>query len=228
MKRILLASALVCATIAAAPVANADIIYDNGTYRTDAGNYSDVNYNIGYAEYSSFVLQQDASTVTDIHWWGVYFHNNTPQPADDFTIRIFQDSGSGLPGTLVATYDAGDVGRTDTGVNYWNGSDIYEYSYDINPLTLTAGTTYWLSIYNDTTVDTNDNWSWNGASGPAGGAGAYSAGVNSTTYYLDNTPGFHGSAFTLTNDGVVPEPASILLMGLGLGGVAWRARKKRS
>ncbi|MBX7259289.1 MAG: PEP-CTERM sorting domain-containing protein [Candidatus Hydrogenedentes bacterium] len=126
---------------------------------------------------------------------------------------------------MVATYTAANPVRTDTGVNALSGSDIYEHSYAISPLSLTAGTTYWINIYNDTTIDTDDVWLWLFSYGPQGGGGALAPSVDSTAYNTADALNT-GFAFRLRNNTVVPEPASILLMGLGLGGFAWRARKK--
>ena len=38
-------------------------------------------------------LQAGASTITDIHWWGVYASSNTATEPDNFTIRIFKEGG---------------------------------------------------------------------------------------------------------------------------------------
>jgi hypothetical protein len=45
------------------------------------------------------------------------------------------------------------VNRADTGVDLF-GLDLFSYAVDIAPLTLAAGTTFWLSIFNDTSSST--------------------------------------------------------------------------
>jgi len=149
----------------------------------------------------------------------MYFSNELV--ADVFRILIFGDDGGGLPDTgsnPQLNLVAGDVDQVATGDHVAGSFDLYEYWLDIDPLTLTAGETYYLMIVNFT-----GEWYWASSSHRVG------------THLFDGLPldGIFESvegelAFNLTNDGVVPEPASVVLMGLGLGAIAWRTRRKRS
>lgn len=117
-----------CALLAllACSPARAALIYDNGATIEDA-RASDADIPLFLAD--SFVLQVGANTITDIHWTGVYGTSGTPH-TDAFTIQIYDDSGSGVPGLLLQSYTPGSaVNRTDTGVNLL-GFDIYAYAVD--------------------------------------------------------------------------------------------------
>lgn len=101
-----------------------------------------------------------------------------------------------------------------------NGATQYHYSLDIAPLTLSAGTTYWISIVNNSPGFWFEAaWYW---ASSAGGTSYYrgSDAINWQTY-SGASMGFY-----LLGPVVVPEPASMSLVGLGLAALAVRARRK--
>lgn len=108
-----------------------------------------------------FKLLSGASTITDIHWWGVYGNTNTPGN-DPFSIRIFGVVG-GRPGIEpLNELDYFSLNRVDTGVDIADeldaGFDVFAYSVEISPLTLEANTAYWLSIVNGSPFENDTVW----------------------------------------------------------------------
>jgi hypothetical protein len=202
--------------------AQAGVIYDNsaGTPDIASGSGSEL-----FAAADNFVLQPAANTITDIHWTGVYAQNNTPPATDSFTIQIYPDAGGEPNAPLYTdplfTVFTGDPGRTDTLIDILGSFDLYAYSVNIAPLTLTAGSTYWLSIVNDTAA--GDNWFW----GTISGAGNFLSRINPQDNWTLNGGSLD---FQLTDDlRRVPEPGSIALLAIGaLGLIACtRPRRKR-
>lgn len=213
--RRILGAILLMATLAL-PAAS-DVIYDNGGPDQGFVWFSDPSYFL-YRAAEDFVLAPGANVITDIHWWGSYVSYQTPE-ADDFTITIYDTSpAASVPGSVVYSDHVGAVSRVDSGLNGVGELPIYAYSLFVDPIELAADTTYWLEIVNDSN---GSLWGWSTASAGAGSHGEYDG-----HWYRE----IDELAFNLTNDGqkgVVPEPASLALVGLGLAGLARRRFFKR-
>jgi hypothetical protein len=214
--------ALISATLIIWPGrVSGETIFDNGVPDLSIATLSD--FEDGQQVADNFQLLPNASTITDVHWWGAYFNGNTPTEPDDFTIRVFVDAG-GVPAVNpLAERAVGNVARTATGDTV--GSDVYEYSTTLDPIALDPNTIYWLSIVNDTTADTDDLWYWPVKSSIGDGATRNAEGEAWTGPVPFPNPEL---AFSLTGP-IVPEPSSLLLAACGFVGLCfWRRRLRRS
>lgn len=178
----ILCSVLASALLSGTPGAHAAIAFDNGFVAAQASNGGLSDFappnppNTFLFEHADdFTLAPSDTTLGAIRWLGFYsdFGTDASVPtSDDFTLRIFAADGppanatfgDGLPlaGTLLASYTPGNaVSRVATAsIMPTLGLRVFSYEATIAPLTLTAGTRYWLSIVNDTADDTNDSWFW--------------------------------------------------------------------
>jgi hypothetical protein len=157
--------------------------------------------------------------IRSVSWLGSYAFDGTAPAVDDFEIRFYADA-AGSPGALLQSFAVGDaVARAAVGML---GPFItYGYTADLGGgFGAAAGTTYWLMIANDTTGD-NDNWYWSVQTGPGGNV---HVSVNDGGSWSPSLAPAE-TDFILDNENVsVPEPASFLLVGIG---VAAAARRKR-
>jgi hypothetical protein len=208
--------------VALGDVIQAHLIYSNGGPDSNLPELiSDISVNLLAAD--DFALEEGSNIITDVHWWGVYFDNAVFD--DDFTIQILSDI-SGAPGSEVQSVTDIDVERTATGEQNQLGFDIYQYFICLEtPIELTADTRYWLSIYND--GSNSGIWEW--SSSLIDGNAYFSEDGGLTWQALAGSEeGVQGleAAFELTDDCIVPEPSTMLLLGIGLAAIG--ARKIRS
>ncbi len=208
-------------------------IYDNGDPDLQAGIQSDFGGGIVITQEAGddFVLSAGGDVITDIHWWGIYLPANPLSPpsvpsSDDFSIRIFNIT-SGVPDTSpFYSNDTAAVTRIDANLNF-DSIDVFEYSVDVSPISLSPGTPYLLSIVNNTAPDI---WYWltSQQSGDAvvrlNDTGPWSplSSVDPGTFPIGAE-----LAFTLPGPSSVPEPSTFLLFGAGLAGVGIMRRKLR-
>jgi hypothetical protein len=196
----------------------AAILYDQpaGSGSNLAHNSSPTNPNgVGQRIADDFVLGTAAS-ITDIHWWG--FQLIGSELVNNYQFTFYADGGSGTPGTVLHTTGATNLSISDASVGTFDGSF---YSADlISPFSVSAGTTYWVSIFNQVT---DLGWFWIEASavGNGGITGAV-AGAPWTGARTDNM------ALQLTGTAApvqpVPEPMTLALFGIGLAATAFSRR----
>ena len=180
------------------------------------------------------VTLASTTQVTGINWSGVYV---SPLGADglvstaddDFTIQVYADVGGAPAETALASFDVGsDVNRTsgsvltlplapDPGGGGFVDGDFqsFNYSADID-FTFDSGTTFWLSILNNT-ENATDSFS----------LGVIEDGGNSfgrAAPFPFSPQGFV-TDFQLTTS-TVPEPGSFTAFTFGLLGLLVR-RKRR-
>jgi hypothetical protein len=189
--------------------ANAAVIFSNGGIGNN-GFISDTDFP-GFAA-DDFTLASGASVITGVQWTGLYAFSNSPTQPDNFTIQFFVDVAGAPAASPFLSLPIGNSGRTDTGMDTSFGSDIFGYSVNLAPIVLAPNTEFWLSIFNDTATDADDNWFW----------GMQDAVGNS---FIRTTAADPWAAisnrhdFTLTGPTPVSEPSALALLVIGVMGL---------
>ena len=102
----------------------------------------------------------------------------------------------------------GNPGRTDTGDDIDGAPvDIYVYEAQFPEISLGAGQ-YWVSIYNNTSGDMDDNWAWARHAFPGNDARSLNSGATWLHEFSDSE-----LAFQL----IVPEPGTAMLIDRCIG-----------
>lgn len=133
-------------------------------------------------------------------------------------VGLLSDSGNTPGAALFSDSAAPVINSHDDGI--WSVStdrDIWDITVSTSPVNLSAGTQYWLVLE----LDGTSKMGW-----------ASTDTTNHPTYYSDNLAGPYFELDTvdqfqyeLNDSAVVPEPASLLLLGSGFAGLFGGRRK---
>ncbi|MDH7506642.1 MAG: hypothetical protein QHH15_02485 [Candidatus Thermoplasmatota archaeon] len=128
-----------------------DIVWDNGVIDQNSVGLSsqlDQAYPFNSQVADDFQFEKETS-ITDVHWWGVYWNpGGGPNPAD-FNIIFYADAGgmptgAGMPDptpTALKVYTMSGVMGTPF------GTDQYEYDVTLpEPFVASANEHYWIAI----------------------------------------------------------------------------------
>ena len=174
------------------------------------------------------LLGTATQSINTISWLGAYNPSVISPGADDFTLRIFADNGSGAPEVSASVLDinvGNVVNRADTGVDFSPFNiDLYSYQASLGTdITLSSGVDYWLSIVDDFGTSGSNNWRW---------AASTLTGSNSIFRQFDGDnwalPHDNTLQYELSSVSSVPIPAALWLMISGLAGLATFKRKQHA
>ena len=199
------------------------IIFSKPNDPTQSVLFSDAD---GQQAADNFQLTENV-TLDDMGWFGGYVELDDATVSRSFKLRIFLDSGGGVP-TINPFFEVVViVAGVDTGTTSSFGSkNIFQYVTTITPVDLTAGTEYWISILeNDLTTNI---WFWQASNSVQNETAAFRPQGEGNWLSLDQS-NRNEFAFSLSAT-PIPEPSTMLLLGFGLAGlviVRWRGRRVR-
>jgi len=171
------------------PGANSSNLYVSSTL-------NNLGQSPGFRVADDFTLSA-SEMITDVHWWG------RPNSGGDNFLFSFYADGGGIPGSIMHT-SGGSLSTTNVDVGSNFGPVNFYSSVLDSPFSANAGTTYWLSIFNQAQ---DASWQWLSANAPGNGSRQWlNSGSPTSSNQILNV------AFQLTT---VPEPSIFALLCIG-------------
>lgn len=187
----------------------------------DGGGSGVSDFGDGQQEADDFALGAPSS-IDQVRWWGSYGATPDPAPADDFLVRLYNDV-AGAPAVNPFSEIAVNPTRAATALTAsvfggHDGGTVYEYVASLPaPVGLSGGTTYYLSIVNNTATS---RWGWlEDGDGPHW----WRSSEGSVWALSGRNTNF---AFELSEVNIIPAPGALLLGALGTGLVGWMRRRR--
>ena len=157
--RSVVASGVLCLGLALSATARSADIFDNGPPDFGGPVTSDLGPD-NFVAADNFRLQEGKTVITSVQWYGGYA-GDIVKNVDDFTIRIFEDI-DGAPALTPTVLDlhVGHVTR-ELVAEDTVAPRTFKYLTNMGPIELTADTTYYVSIANNSSVGGEIDWGWN-------------------------------------------------------------------
>jgi len=185
-------------------IVNAEILYNN---LSSSNNGADpLTSFFGPPLFDSFSTGSSGFNLSDVK---LLLEGNSSS-SGSFSVAIYSDSST-APGTLQYTID------TISDSTLSSSLSVVDFTF-ASPDALAANTRYWLVL--NSTNNSSAYWGWSDDQSALGVAGEY-FGHGSGVY--PNTGGPY--QMELSSNSAVPEPTTILLLSLGLIGLAGVRRK---
>jgi hypothetical protein len=230
-RRVVMAAFAAVLLAGSAPVLQADQIIYNNNAVVNSGIFSDVASSQFVGD--KFILAPSANVITGIQWTGTYGLPLFLPQVDNFSIQIFADVGNVPALTPFISLAIGDPGHNFIGKLPGDNDprfNLFAYSVNVAPIVLAPNTTFWLSIFDDTSADAQGNWAWaaqfmagNSVSRPSQAGPWFLAGFRQD-FELTGPAAVPGPA-------TVPEPSTLALFVLGiltLLGYHWYCKHRAS
>jgi hypothetical protein len=165
--------------------------------------------------YDNFTLGS-ATAINQVNWAGGYFNPQSPGTITAWTVNFYANN-AGQPGTLISSFNIAGNGNESFVQNDVLGDPIYFYKVGVS-FNAAAGTTYWLSVVPDLAF--SPQWGWTSSS--------TGDGISYTNYFgtLSSNPTDLAFALSTQQQTTVPEPGSLMSLGIGVLGAAGMLRRK--
>lgn len=211
---------------AAAPAPGPDI----PGWSSVQGTISSLNLNREVAD--DFVVGGPGWVVDQVVMRGTWFTGENRNPTGGFIVSFYAMVSGAPANTASATQTSTSVARSASVGNY-AGRDAFDFTIDLAPVGLNAGTYFmavqavdsvnffWIVANANQGADSHVRDTWRNQTG-GGGANTY---PEAWTPLADIGGDPQDMAFTIRGT-VVPEPATIAVIGLGLAALAARRRRK--